>query len=423
MSQQQAMNPQPMYQQQGQPAQAVQLQPVYQQQPQQQQMYQQQPQQQQMYQQQPQQEQMYQQQPQQQPMYQQPQQGQAYMVAPTQQQIAPMQQMGTGQPHMQPTGMIAAPVSQQMGVAGALDQVLASSSSIRIKQRVLLWEAASGGCCDQNNVYDGFNASNQLVFTAVEDSGCFERVCCAPYQGYKMKVFLAGTDPTGDQPAYTIERQGACSGKMCLCCIPCTDSCADEVKLYKGLTPGEIGEADPSLAIFSAQQEVVMNAMCSPTVNVVKKAGAEPAFRVNGPGIFGGCLDLCIESEFNAVTDDGKQIGHMRKLKPNGCCEILTEMCTKSDSYEMHFDTEATVDQRLALLTSSILVDYMFFESDTGMIDCSDKSCGCNLFMCYCCGCIIPCKIVCPTGGEGEGEGGGGHGDYDGDFGGDFGGD
>ena len=80
-------------------------------------------------------------------------------------------------------------------------------------------------------------------------------------------------------------------------------------------------------------------------------------------------------------------------------------MATDSDTFTMEFKPEAqlTPQQKATMIASLLLVDYMFFEQDNGMLSCEDGKLKITLCESYCCGCLFPWNLT-----FGGGQGGGG---------------
>mmetsp|Transcript_35925 Transcript_35925/g.56051 ORF Transcript_35925/g.56051 Transcript_35925/m.56051 type:complete len:82 (+) Transcript_35925:314-559(+) len=73
----------------------------------------------------------------------------------------------------------------------------------------------------------------------------------------------------------------------------------------------------------------------------------------------------------------------------------MKEAFTDSDTYSLDFPPEMPAEEKARLMTSVLLLDYMFFERDSDMIKFENGKLTlvcCNLF---CCGCICPCKVQC----------------------------
>lgn len=45
------------------------------------------------------------------------------------------------------------------------------------------------------------------------------------------------------------------------------------------------------------------------------------------------------------------------------------------------------------MISSLVLIDYMFFELDNGMIGCSGTKLKFTCCLCYCLGCLYPCSL------------------------------
>jgi len=86
-------------------------------------------------------------------------------------------------------------------------------------------------------------------------------------------------------------------------------------------------------------------------------------------------------------------------VTPENLGDLAREMTTDADVYRLEFRA-MEADAKAALITSTLLLDYMFFEQDLGICKPthSQDGCGCSttLFNWYCCGCICPCG--CSTG-------------------------
>lgn len=71
--------------------------------------------------------------------------------------------------------------------------ILNSVNKFKVKQRLAIWEAISQGCCEQQNVYDIFDAdTGQPLFTTIEESEDCVRCCCAPNHSFFVKFKPAG---------------------------------------------------------------------------------------------------------------------------------------------------------------------------------------------------------------------------------------
>lgn len=103
-----------------------------------------------------------------------------------------------------------------------------------------------------------------------------------------------------------------------------------------------------------------------------------------------------IISDKKSKSEDGRII----KQKPASMKDALREMATDADLYRLDFTVGMGNAAKAALITSTLLLDYMFFERDMGVckptVGEGGLGCSTTLFNCYCCGCVCPC--TCSTG-------------------------
>jgi hypothetical protein len=129
-----------------------------------------------------------------------------------------------------------------------------------------------------------------------------------------------------------------------------------------------------------------------------------PLAKVEGPCIFGGCSELCCPSSFPVSSMQPDQLNtqlktgdlaEITKKAPQGLAQAAREALTDSDTYTLQFkDNKLAPQQKAMMLSSLVLVDYMFFEQDNGMCSCENNKLKITLFECYCLGCLCPCNIV-----------------------------
>ena len=211
----------------------------------------------------------------------------------------------------------------------------------------------------------------------------------------------------------TMEREGCCS-KWGLGCWACYPDCQDGMVLHAGRvegTPGQIGKAQ---SIAHAQVPPGGGGL-HPTVQIMDRGVtdiAEPYAMIRGPTLFGGCLELCTNTEFGIakVPSEWKKgtyetlhvgdIAVITKARPKSFGGALREMLTDSDTYTLEFkDPSMTPQQKAAMLGSLFLIDLMFFERDIDMCGVnSDGKCYINFCNCYCYGCLCPCQIELQSG-------------------------
>lgn len=302
-------------------------------------------------------------------------------------------------------------------------KILNSVNSFKIKQRVQWLEAVTGGCIEQSNVYDIYDASTgALIMVGMERSEDWTRCCCAPHHSlfvdFKTVGGKGGIEDAqrmgrrglaGLPTTMTLEREGCCS-KPCLGCCICHDSCKTSSSLHAGALDagakaGTVGPTAPTCVGYTTQP--TGGGIFTPTVQIMDRAKGVGEFaalaKVEGPCLFGGCSELCFESKWPiskmtpATANTTLKLGDMAvitKLRPKTWGQFAKEAFTDSDTYTMEFKEEAKLapQQKATMIASLIVVDYMFFEQDKGMCDCSDGL-KITFFECYCFGCVCPCNL------------------------------
>lgn len=232
---------------------------------------------------------------------------------------------------------------------------------------------------------------------AKEDAGGCARCCCAP--NHSTKVYITNTK-TSDT-ILTIEREGLecpCPKKCLGNQMVCLDCCTDAIRVYEGHVEGDpgdlLGAPEPLVMI----KQPICGGVFTPTLNVFPNGCEDAPFshQITGPACFGGCSELCCKSSFEYKAADGREVGNIVHMTPSSVGEVCEAMCTDVDKFELQFTPTATPIEKATALASAILVDYMFFEMDNGMIKCKDGGLEFTCCFTYCCGCLCPFKIWCP---------------------------
>ena len=233
--------------------------------------------------------------------------------------------------------------------------------------------------------------------------------------------------PVGE-PVLTMEKNGNCDN--CAQCGPtncfvCCAKCQSKTWLHigdvkteredKGCGPCKVAhwefpEGTPGLAenkrpnVFAEATVPIMGGGCTPTVNVMRRGAAQEMEQfavIEGPTCFGGCMDLCCNTEFKVSRGKGKagDLAVISKQKPDGFMELLIAMCTPVDKYQLHFTDNHGLHptEKAAIMSEMVHLDFLFFEAEQPLCEykAEEKMCYILLCTCYCFGCLCPIKMCC----------------------------
>jgi len=283
------------------------------------------------------------------------------------------------------------------GLVAALNMPDGSAGVLDMRQHWSGLEAFTGGAYEKANIYDIHHcppdpndkaakfAPESKVAQIVAHSTTCERTCCAP--GHSLMLHV--NDRAGNTMV-TIQRPGWGTGKYCLNHGACANCCRDEIIVHEGRVDAEAtcclcchfnfccfkhfdgcGQRVLKPSPVSKASVPFLGGGCKPQIDVFEDHdSARPNRRVNGPCCFGGCSELCCESKFVYKTLDGRDVGRVRKLVPSSCKDACLEMFTDSDKYSMEFYQGSTNEEKANTIGLALLLDYMFFERDNGMISC-----------------------------------------------------
>jgi len=332
---------------------------------------------------------------------------------------------------------------------------LTSLKSLRLHQSRAVLEAATGGAwpnkyivCDHDLPYQPMrqgqphgDAKPTPIMIIEEESGpccsedCCCRCCCNPKHPALLKFWHA-TQPYEDdckccgalcwhnpdrsdadmaQGAFlSMERLGCCT-KWVNCWVCCA-LCQDEVRLHAGnvgsaLNSGPRPGNIPEDTIIARGIMPIGGGGCTPTVELFDGANdagisdGTPFGVVEGPTFFGGCLDLCCDTHFQISKEagGGGDLATISKLRPRECCEWCRAICSTADAFDMEFTPEGAAmspEQKAMLIGEIVHIDYMFFEQNRRY--CEVEKQGDTIWikilisMCYCYGCLCPCRICIP---------------------------
>eukprot|EP01059_Diplonema_ambulator_P006233 TRINITY_DN15989_c0_g1_i1.p1 TRINITY_DN15989_c0_g1~~TRINITY_DN15989_c0_g1_i1.p1 ORF type:complete len:300 (+),score=30.69 TRINITY_DN15989_c0_g1_i1:309-1208(+) len=289
------------------------------------------------------------------------------------------------------------PAQQYMGGGGGGggDPVyaLALSEKVVIKERINEAEAVATnlGCCYyQENTYDVMDAvTGQKLFVVEEESGLCCRTLCKPYQTLQLNFI----DPRTGRHVMTADRPFACP-----LCPAVHNTCQQQSYLYTGI------ETNPT-ALLGHTKTIYLGGCFTPTIGVHLHNQRTPFAYIEGPRCcFGGCSELCCDQPFPLSTTPGKSqdVGILVKERPSNVSEALKELLTDSDLYTLTFENrEITPQQKTVILSSALLLDYLFFETSKPWW-CSPVTGNCAMTCCYMymCGMVCPCKIACGSEGD-----------------------
>jgi len=291
------------------------------------------------------------------------------------------------------------------GLAG----FLGNSAKLEVNQKIRLAEALTGGCCEQQNIFDVKleGRDGPRVLTAKEKSSCCDRVCCKPYHS-----FLIHLSPTYDeeQVLITLERKGCEFSKCCFspkCCLPycsCSECCTEEIVIHEGKAtgkPSKLVGGNP-VAVIKQPMQCCASRGCTPTLEYFHNDGKtkeDPPFaKIVGPTCFGGCSELCFTSSFTYSSASGSDSASIVHLTPRSCGEFCKACCTDSDNYAIDLSATKTPEAKAHALLGSLVLDTMFFEIDQGLChyDNASNACVITCCLCFCYGCLCPCECHIP---------------------------
>jgi hypothetical protein len=308
-------------------------------------------------------------------------------------------------------------------------------------------------CVKQENtysVYAGHTSDNEKEILRIDEvSDDWNRCCCQPYHPLKMEVRQyipmpnANTTDSSDaahlsddfkrdfssfsganrqrlvddlyknQPVLmTMLRD---DGQRCCCKMPCKmlssfvcfGCCQDGMHVYAGALEDdtEIGRPNqPNVAkLIGSVQQPVFGGCCTPTLHLRDVESPEPFAKVEGPCFFGGWSEMCFNFQFfvSRFASDKKSgdLGLITKKKPSSMAGGFVEVMSDADVYGVTFNehAELTPAQKITMLTSQILADYMWFEGNTEK--CKRTESGTTCYCCFfsCIGALCPIYLHFPS--------------------------
>lgn len=240
------------------------------------------------------------------------------------------------------------------------------------------------GCCcaDFENTYDILvpNGATNTKFIVKEESGKCARACCNPYHGLTLHVKKDNNTKEGGEEILQINKPFKC------CCFALCGPFQKEISVFRvhaGKTMESIGFA----------QEPCFGGILSPKLNMSKHSGGPSIGSVKGPCC---CIGGCCRSEFEYTSPEGKELARLQRggVKDLG---LSAALLSNKDKYKLSFSEPAlSVNDKLVLVSTLLMIDYMFFEGETTCVTnfcVCPPYCWCKLWSWYCCGCTFPCKV------------------------------
>jgi hypothetical protein len=344
---------------------------------------------------------------------------------------------------------------RQSNISPELWTVINSSSEFTVRQHVKLLpkQCCKCPCAPQENtysIYAGNNTGEVEVLRVDEVSDDWNRSCCKPYHPFKLEVrqhiplpgdvgfsdfghlnadiqrdFAQYSAPDRSRAAKNFHQQQPVlfsvvrdDGMRCCFRFPCKwlstyvccGCCQDGVHLYSGDVPNNQDELGRPLPItenplIGSVNQPIFGGCCIPFLELRDGPdNATPFGKVAGPCFFGGWLEMCCSfnfpvSYFNSSRQSG-DIANIIKKKPVNVTQAAVQCCTEADNFGIKFSEEnlgkITPEQKLTVLSSQLLLDYMLFDGNTDK--CKDTD---SAVICYCCyfsmlGSVTPCCIAIP---------------------------
>lgn len=281
------------------------------------------------------------------------------------------------------------------------------------------------------------------VFIIEEESACCCRCCCPGMQPLYAKWYMASGPPLKgktcccfylghlyqkvQEPAFlTLERDGCDLCRKWMGCVVCGMCCQEDMYIHHGDPsangkPGKVGRLEGGH--FARLLQPCGGGGFHPKVNILTNPSKAPPGQgdeqligsIDGPMCMKGCLELFCDTSFFWTSPDGEKgdIGSLVRPKPEDCYNCCRMMCTNVDTYTTEF-TDGYMSQspedKAAILSSLIQLDYMFFEDDRAPCEIEPNGQGgatlyITLCYMYCYGCQIPCQCCfqCDNNGGGGG--------------------
>jgi len=351
---------------------------------------------------------------------------------------------------------VATPEEWKGSVPPELWGLINSSQTFTVRQHVKFLPKACCACppcVKQENtfsVYAGYSQNAEAEILRIDEaSDDWNRCCCTPYHPLKLEarryIPLPGDNTGSDyshlkqevlndydrftregnapffirdiyktQPVmFTVLRdngQRCCKFPCkCLSTFVCCQCCQDGVHVYAGGLPKEednelgVNLQAPAENLIGSAIQPAFGGWYRPTLHL-RDGGDDvaPFGKIEGPCCFGGWSEMCCDfnfpiSWFNSPTATGDAAVVVKK-KPTSLAGGTAQLFGLTDVYSIQFkDRELSAAQKVSILSSQLLADYMLFDGNTEKCRSSDEGIYCYCFYCSIIGMLIPCYIFIPT--------------------------
>jgi len=338
--------------------------------------------------------------------------------------------------------------------------ILQTANTISIRQHVKILPkvcCTCPPCVRQPNTYSvfaGIGNNAEAEFLRLDEvSEDWNRCCCSPYHPVTLEArqYIPGPGDYGSADAMHIgsdlardwdrfsrqERAVAMrdlykqtpvlfsmvrdDGQRC-CRFPCKwlstfvccACCQDGMHIYSGGFDDEPEEDAgrhlnlPKDKLLGSAIQPQFGGWCIPRLDLRTEGSNdtdEPYAKIEGPCVFGGWSEMCCSfkfytSLFGSPSKTG-DVALITKKKPVSASGALQQLVTEADNYIIDFSGDSNSNlsgpQKLTILTSQILLDYMLFDGNTQKCRFANEGIYCYLCYCSIVGCLVPFTIFIPT--------------------------
>jgi len=226
-------------------------------------------------------------------------------------------------------------------------EALESRQNIYIRQKATLaecFECCTG--CEMANKYRIEDAnSKEYLFYAKEKSNCCLRTCCGSSAPFRIEFY----DTKKKQLALEFKHPYRCTDARC--CCPCGFfyhcGCVQEMDIYA--SNKKVGYVKEQYGTWC----------CSGKWSAFDHQGYEQLRITTNCCDFISCC-CCRDIHFKMTDKDGQQIGRVSKKWVCSLCGASQQI----DNFQVDFNHETTVDNKLLGMATAMLLKYVYFEDE-----------------------------------------------------------